>query len=326
MSPENNVDEYAKLSTEWEAASVNFDKESKFSGLQHRLQKERAFLLSQKRRLNESVEAFRTVYNNEKTHFYERELLQEYDAMKEKHVQAAKQEVRAFIDSKNALFDNMLKTPPTDTQNRLLQVLVMRGATVTRREYNRLLPAFFGNYHAMKALQTIAETSGVRVDIPAQYDATVLMDSIGNAETYLNAACDQLGNTGKAFDLRYHAFYTVDESNPDFIQDPAYREIVNLFDAVPQLNSIGIVKESLTPTETARVNTYMESIEGMNETQVLQHVQKVITEHPEDIEIMKLSQYADYVKTVQDAATNATAQAAADALQAAGAETATGAA
>ena len=61
-----------------------------------------------------------------------------------------------------AKIGEMLATPPTDAQNRLLTALQMRS-NIDATELYSLFPAFFGNYQAMRVLQDIGEKNGVKI-------------------------------------------------------------------------------------------------------------------------------------------------------------------
>ena len=73
-----------------------------------------------------------------------------------------------------------------------------------------------------------------------------------------------------------------------------------MLDYVPQLQDFIAMKTSLTPVEKARIDWYYRDLsKGASEIEIEQYTKEVMEKHPEVVELLKLSDYSEYVEIVE---------------------------
>lgn len=116
----------------------------------------------------------------------------------------------------------MLCSAPSEKQLRLLSALQMRG-DVDSLEVHHILPIFFENYQSMRVLQAISEQNGIVLHLPVQLDCHTMFDTLKKASDYLLAACNELSKKWDNMDVKFRAFYTSNDKEPDKQYDPLYQ-------------------------------------------------------------------------------------------------------
>lgn len=292
----------------WEKHNLEMEKkdpEQTFLGIQKKIYNTHFFMENEKKELNNKVDELRKDFSEERVNENRASLLKDYNAMVENEKTALRKEISDLIKRKKEMLYEMLTTPPTDSQLNLLKALEMRS-DITANELLSMAPAFFENYNALKVLENVGEKNGISLTLPVQMDVKQMQDNITKAANLLSGALEYLATPQRKIPIQYHAFYSSDPSKPDFIQDPQYREIAFSLDNVPQLREVKANKTKLTPSEKARIDYYFRDVAEIDKSsvEVLKHTQKVMSEHPGDIELLKLSDYKNLVTEVQEAATN----------------------
>ena len=74
-----------------------------------------------------------------------------------------------------------------------------------------IMPLFYENYHAMRALQAISRQNGITLIAPVQMDASTMHQTIDRAAEYLLGACDEMFKP-KSMTTHYNDFFTVNEA------------------------------------------------------------------------------------------------------------------
>lgn len=283
------------------------DKVQTYKGIADRLNNAQFFLQNERNDMNKQIAELREKYSNKVVDNKRTEIMKEYNSLVSNEKSALLKEIQALTTSKMGLVEEMLATPPTDTQLNLLRVLEMRS-DIDSVELQSVVPAFFDNYNAMKVLQNIGEKNGVHITLPVQMNAREMFNKISKANDFLVGACGQIGTEKKKMPLDYHAFYTVDPEHTDTLQDPHYRELVATLDSVAQLQEVRAEKTSLTPSEQVKIDYYFRNIADtdLSSIEALKHTQEVMTQHPEEIGLLKLSKYKDLVSEVEESATRNT--------------------
>jgi len=296
----------ATLGEKWKEAAEKSDKAQTYAGIQERMKTSRFFFDNERKEFNKKLDGMKTVYNPELIEKERGKLnnqLRETAAIMEK---ATRQEISALTLSRKEKVAEMLTTPPTEEQLRLLSVLQMRD-DLSDTELHSILPTFFGNYQAMKVLQSVGKKNGVSLMLPPQLDPRSIFENIEKADEYLNRACTEISKPWRDVDLRFHAFYTVNDEDNETQYDPVYAEIIAALDTVPQLQDVKAEKTQLTPTEKARIDFYFKDVAGLdvadttNNLKVLKRTKEVMTAHPEEIEALRLSEYAGFVSEIEEA-------------------------
>jgi len=207
-------------------------------------------------------------------------------------------EIRELIDSKRDRIYEMLGTPPSEQQNRLLQALGMRG-NIDQIELQAIVPLFFGNYQALKTLETIAESNGITLTLPEQVDCRIMFDGLKKAEKYLLDACEDMTKPKERRNILFDSFYHYNPDEPNKIYSPDYESFISLFDHVPQLQEVATEKTHLTPTEKTKLDWFFKDIVPSDETAMLKRTNEVMETHPEYMPLLSLSDYAPYVTAVE---------------------------
>jgi len=157
----------------------------------------------------------------------------------------------------------------------------------------------------MKVLSAIGKRNGIALGLPSQLDCRTLFETLNEATDYLLNACDEFSKEWKDVSIRYHAFLTVNPKEKDRQYDPHYQQYIDLFDYTPQLQDCKAEKQYLSQGEKAKIDWYFRDIATLNPSDagdhaiILHRVEEVLTAHPEEKDLLKLSQYADYVAEVE---------------------------
>ena len=174
----------------------------------------------------------------------------------------------------------------------------MRG-DVDSVEVHHILPIFFENYQSMRVLQAVSEQNGIKLRLPVQLDCRKMFNTLNEASNYLLAACNEFSKKWDNMDIRFHAFYTVNEDEKDKQYDPVYQRYIDLFDNTPQLQEVKAEKQRLSKGELARINWYMRDVKGLDISNpadcitIIKKINDVVKEHPDMVTLFKLSEYKD---------------------------------
>lgn len=208
--------------------------------------------------------------------------------------------IKEFTKKQHDNVRKMVRTAPTESIRNLLEVLKMRD-DLSPVELQDILPIAFDNYHALRTLQTIARQNGIALTVPVQLDCVEMHKVIDKAHDYLTDACDELFKP-KDKVLHYRDFFTVNPDEPDKVYSPVYADYIAVLDTVPQLQDVSAKKSGLSISEKQKIDWYFRDLpENANKTRVAEFVRDVMQKHPEDIPLLKLSQYAESVEIVEAA-------------------------
>ena len=208
--------------------------------------------------------------------------------------------IKEFTKKQHDNVRKMVRTAPTESMRNLLEVLKMRD-DLSQVELQDILPCVYDNYNALKTLETIARQNGVTLTVPVQLDCVEMHKAIDKAHDYLMGACDELFKP-KDKTIHYKDFFTVNPDEPDKIFSPVYADYVSVLDTVPQLQDVSAKKSGLSISEKQKIDWYFRDLpENANKTRVAEFVRDVMQKHPEDIPLLKLSQYAESVEIVEAA-------------------------
>lgn len=305
---EDMSDTIKHMDEKWSKATEGKDTARTYAGAHQHLSQLNSFLNNERNDLNSKLRKLGETYSQKVVNNQREKLTAEYNATASKLIEAARTEIKELTASKREKMGEMLTTPPTAEQLRLLEVLKMRS-DIDMVEIHNVLPMFFDNYHAMRVLQAVGESNGITVKLPVQLDPRAMFEGVEKAHSYLMGACELLGTKWSEIPTQYRAFFTVNDKEPRACYDPHYNELVEIFDSVPQLQEIKTEKTQLTATEAEKIALYFKPVEGVNagdpveDIKILKHTQTVMSEHPEDLELLKLSKYGNYVREIEENAT-----------------------
>lgn len=208
--------------------------------------------------------------------------------------------IRAFTTKQHDNVRKMVRTAPTESMRNLLEVLKMRD-DLSQVELQDILPCVYDNYNALKTLETIARQNGVTLTVPVQLDCAEMHKTIDKVHDYLMGACDELFKP-KDKTIRYKDFFTLNPDEPDKVYSPVYADYIAVLDTVPQLQDVSAKKSGLSVLEKQKIDWYFRDLpDNANKTQLAQFTRNVMQKHPEDIPLLKLSQYAESVEIVEAA-------------------------
>ena len=208
--------------------------------------------------------------------------------------------IRDFTQKQHDNVRKMVRTAPTESQKNLSEVLKIPDDLSTV-ELQDILPMCYDNYHALRVLQTIASQNGVTLTVPVQLDCVEMHRTIDKAHDYLMGACDELFKT-KDKTIHYRDFFTVNPDEPDKVYSPVYADYIAVLDTVPQLQNVSAKKSGLSISEKQKIDWYFRDLpDNANKTQLAQFTRDVMQKHPEDIPLLKLSQFAESVEIVEAA-------------------------
>jgi hypothetical protein len=271
------------------------------------------FISNERANLDSELNELKDVWSNKVIAERRRKLISEFDEMVKGAVEATRQDVETLTSAKMDKIGDMLATAPSEEQLRLLSALQMRE-DIDYTEITHILPVFFENYQAMRVLSAIGKHNGIALRLPSQLDCRTLFETLNEATDYLLKACDELSKEWKDVSIPYHAFLTVNPEEKDRQYDPHYQQYIDLFDYTPQLQDCKAEKQYLSQSEKAKIDWYFRDIAALNPEDagdhavILHRVEEVLTAHPEEKELLRFSQYADYVAEVKIAKKDDTAE------------------
>jgi len=295
-----------ELEAKWLDNAIKDDKNKKsFRGVQRELQVMNLFLRNEWKDADREYQ--RILENRKYTPDFigkQREIITaQYQEKLDQVVTGTKATIKQMIADKFKRLDKMLTEAPTTEQMALLQALQMRTGSLSKGELMKILPFFFRNYQSMRILEAIAETAGKKISIPLDGDVMDLYGLLDRGGQYLLGAADQLAAHGNP-SPKYKAFFYSDPENPGNA-DLYYQQFIDCFDVPAQLQDYTIT-DKLTPAEQVKVKSYFSRISDLDPTKgtdnltILRETQQVMREHPEDLGLMKRSDYAKYVREVEE--------------------------
>lgn len=296
-----------RMGAKWKEKADSTDSVKTYAGLHKSLTSLQIFLSNERKDINRRISAMSETYSDKVVERNRKKLMAEFDETAKAMLEAARKDIKAVTDSKKELIGDMITTAPSDSQNRLLSVLSMRKS-LDIVELQNIVPAFFDNYNAMKVLQDVAKSNGIDIELPVQLDIRAMYENVEVANGFLMGASEHLTTPWGSMPAQYRAFYTVNDKEKGKIFDPVYAGYVELFDHVPQLQEVRTDKTGLSAMEAEKIKTYFAPVANLDtsdlaeDIKVLKHTKDVMTAHPEDIELLKLSQYSKYVAEVEEAA------------------------
>lgn len=299
--------EIQRLNEKWKTSPPNRDKERTFAGIQREMQGLHFFIVNERKHLHEELDKLKDVWSNKVIEERRKELVEQFEEMVKSVVEATKQDIATLTSRKMEKIGDMLATAPAEEQLRLLSALQMRG-NIDPVEVHHILPVFFDNYQAMKVLSAISEQNGIAVTLPVQLDCRTMFDTLNEAADYLLGACEELPKEWKDLHIAYHAFFTVNnrEKGKNKQYDPHYQRYIDLFDYTPQLQEVKAEKQFLSKGEKARLDWYLRDVATLNpaapgdHTVILCKVKDVMEKHPDSVNLLKMSDYKDYVAEVEE--------------------------
>lgn len=267
-----------------------------FAAMHKKMRDSRHFMDNERRTLDSQLEDYKKTYSGDYIAKQRVELEKEQNEVFTKLTGETRKEIRQLIDAKKDKIIEMLETPPSADTVRLLEVLRMRD-NISDVEVQTLLPSFFGNYQAVKALESIAESNGITVTLPVQLDIRAMYNTLDKAESYLLAACDDMAKPKAQRNILYNQFYAYNKDMPDEIYSPEYKNYVAFFDHVPQLQEVETEKTQLTPVEKTKLDWLFRDTE--DDTEKLQRTRELMEKTPDVAPLLNLSEYAPYVMAVE---------------------------
>lgn len=303
----NSIKDFERIHTtaqnalaEWEKGAIKPGKVDTYAGIWREMNRYRYFMQNERNDQYAEFDRLANLYNSsvitrEKNRFDE-----EFGKLNAVVQSAFRKMISDFTAERHKKVTTMLRTAPTESMRNLLETLKMRD-DLDEVELYDIMPLFYENYHAMRALQVISRQNGITLNAPVQMDATSMHQTIDKAGEYLLGACDEMLKS-KSKTTHYNDFFTVNEAEKDKIYSPVYEKFVSLLDTVPQLQDFTARKTALTPLEKTKIDWYFRDVpENANKTQLEQYTKKVMEKHPEDVKLLKLSNYAEYVEIVEAA-------------------------
>lgn len=138
-----------------------------------------------------------------------------------------------------------------------------------------------------------------RFETLLQMDCTAMHRTIDEAKEYLLGACNVMFKP-KTLTARYNDFFTINEEEKDKVYSPEYENFIQILDYVPQLQDFVATKTSLSSLEEAKIDWYYRNLsKNATDVEIIQYTKKVMEKHPEDVELLKLSKYLEYVEIVE---------------------------
>lgn len=303
----NNIMDFERLHTsiqharmEWESGNRKPKKVDDYRGIWREMNHWRFFLINERNDKYSEIEGLNKLYNADVVAREKSRLDGEFDKLAAVVSSTFRKMINEFTEAKHKQVTKMVRTAPTESMRNLLETLKLRD-DLDAVELHDIMPVFFENYHGMRALQAISRQNGIVLTVPVQMDCTTMHQTIDKANEYLIGACGEMLKP-KSKTTHYNDFFTVNDSEKDKVYSPVYESYIEVLDYVPQLQDCIADKKALTALEKAKIDWYFHDVpENANKTQLAQHTKEVMEKHPDDIALLKLSKYAEYVEIVEEA-------------------------
>lgn len=292
-----------ELSDRWNKATTSNQNKNTFTGMQKLLKSMRLFMQNERKAYESQYAALKKKDQYSPNYIQKRRMQidQEWQSARETVVSGAKKDIQDMIAEKYKKLDGMLTEAPTPQQYELLRAIQMRGNNISRGELMKMLPYFYTNYESMRILETLAKAAGYSLMIPISGDVMNLYCELDRAGQYLMRAADELAKPGKP-DIAHGAFFFDNPDDPGNA-DLTYQRFIDMFDKPTQLQTYTI-STALSASEQAKINQMFRSIDELDPTNaadninILRGTQQIMKNHPDDLELMKRSQYGKYVQEV----------------------------
>ena len=286
-----------RVGDKWSAVNNDTDNSTRYKNQWVMLNLLDQFVETEKKLYREKINDMRGTYAANFLAEQERKLFAEFNSFIEGEKAQKKADIKALAEKKQNKVIGMLTTTPSTEQVRLLNILQMRN-DIDVVELHHILPTFFDNYQAMRVLDTIGKSNGITLKIPTQLDCRIMFENIKTATEYLLRAVDEIGKPKKYRDAKYDAFFTYNADDPEKCYDPIFRNIIEVFDTVPQLNDCKTEKTGLNSIEQTKIDWYFRDANTENEQKLIEYTESVITTHPEIVPLLKYTPYGEYLDII----------------------------
>lgn len=289
------------LQAKWNETANNPDDKNTFTGLQKQIKQMHALLRNER---HDREQEYQKIMNDGRlTPDYigkqRVKLDKQYHKMESMVVSGLRKDIEKMIADKLAKLDRMLVEAPSPNQVALLNAIQLRGKNISRGELMKMLPTFFRNYQSMKIFETLANAAGYR--IPTPFSETDIVDLYALLDQGGNYLLECLGQVGKDT-IHLHRAFFFDNADAPGNADAEFQKFIDHFDVPVQLQTRTIGK--LTAAEEAVINSFFSDVDGLDPEKdsvtILRSVQKILHKHPEDIDKMMKSKYAQLVAEVQE--------------------------
>lgn len=284
----------------WEDGKISPNRTDSYFGIWREMNRCRQFFETERKDYDVRFKKFEEIYNAQVVAQHKGRFKDDFSKTTSVAIAAYRKMINEFTDKKHEQVTKMVRTAPSESMRNLLETLKLRD-DLDAVELQDIMPVFYENYHAIRALQTIGRLNGIHIYVPVQMDCAAMHRMIDEVREYLLGACNVMFKP-KTYDARYTGFFTVNEEQKDKIYSAEYEEYVKVLDYVPQLQDFIVMETSLSADEKAKIDSYYsELVEGANETEITQYTKEVMEKHPEDVYILRRSKYAKYVEMVEKA-------------------------
>ncbi len=289
------------LQEKWNKTAAKEDTRRSFTGLQSQIKAMHTFLLNEQA---DRESEYRKIQEDGKlTPAYigrrRKELDERYQKAKNKVISTLEEAVRDMISDKFVRLDKMLVTAPSPDQVALLNSIKMRGKNISRGELMKMLPAFMRNYQAMRIFENLSQSAGYSVSIPLDGDICDMYALLDEGGKYLLECVNSVGKQ----DIHLHRAFFYDNPQAPGNADPEFQKYIDSFDVAVQLQDFTVSK-GLSAADEAMISSYFSDIDELDPEKdsvtILRSVQKILHKHPEDIDKMMKSKYAQLVAEVQE--------------------------
>ena len=282
----------------WEDGKISPNRVDSYFGIWREMNNYRRFMENEHKDYDVRFAKMKEVYNASIVTNHKNRFQEDFTKTTTIAVSVFRKMINEFSDKKHEQVTKMVRTAPSENTRNLLETLKLRD-DLDIVELHDIMPVFYENYHAMRALQSIGRKHGIVLNMPVQMDCTAMHRTIDEAKEYLLGACNVMFKP-KTLTARYNDFFTINEEEKDKVYSPEYENFIQILDYVPQLQDFVATKTSLSSLEEAKIDWYYRNLsKNATDVEIIQYTKKVMEKHPEDVELLKLSKYLEYVEIVE---------------------------
>jgi hypothetical protein len=261
------------------------------------------FITAQVDACRKEISALSKEYNPSTIAGEQRELRTNLNSAIEEVKKTARDLITECATAERNRVNKMVGTPPTQEQLSLLSSLSMRK-NISDSELAIIAESVADNYQATRILSDIAKAQGCYLSAPIR-EIDDMTDAIDKSADYLTRATEYIDTPMKQIPESRRFFFRINPKEPQTIYDPHFTEFSDVLDGAKDLRAVKVEKTGLNAAEKVKVAEYMDAVKNEDITtdtgkmKVMKQIETVLAEHPDDIGLMRLSDYKDTVKSVE---------------------------
>lgn len=173
----------------WEDGKISPNRTDSYFGIWREMNRCRQFFETERKDYDVRFKKFEEIYNAQVVAQHKGRFKDDFSKTTSVAIAAYRKMINEFTDKKHEQVTKMVRTAPSESMRNLLETLKLRD-DLDAVELQDIMPVFYENYHAIRALQTIGRLNGIHIYVPVQMDCAAMHRMIDEVREYLLGACN----------------------------------------------------------------------------------------------------------------------------------------